>query len=86
MELARNVMTHPNVRSISVFSMIFLAPTVLSSSPLSAEPKKGFADFQAEVARAKKSLPCGDGRLTPADDHDGALFGCINGKEETAKY
>jgi hypothetical protein len=67
-------------------STILLGSTVLSSSTLAAELKKGFTDFKTEIGRAKKSLPCSNGRLTPADELGGALFGCIKGTEETAKY
>lgn len=41
--------------------------------------------FRSFATGLNKSLSCKYSKITPADENDGALYGCIAGKAETAK-
>jgi hypothetical protein len=41
--------------------------------------------FRSFTTGLNKSLSCKYSKITPADENDGALYGCIAGKAETAK-
>lgn len=62
---------------------------VFRTSELSAAAQNNqspFGTFNAEAARATAALSCHSPKITPAQFGDGALYGCIQGTAETAKY
>ncbi|NUB11504.1 hypothetical protein GAY28_01545 [Azospirillum brasilense] len=45
-----------------------------------------FRSFTEEAKRVSQALPCPYSKITPADSYGGALYGCIQGPAETAKF
>lgn len=49
-------------------------------------PRDGFMPFSREAQQATQALRCVNARTTPASDGMGALYGCVQGRAETAKW
>lgn len=45
-----------------------------------------FKSFSEESQRVSQAIGCPKPKVTPADSFSGALYGCIMGKAETAKF
>lgn len=56
----------------------------ISTVPVKAA--SAFQTFDIEVSRATSFLSCAVPRLSPPQDGTGALYGCIQGQAETAKF
>lgn len=70
-------------RYMSRVALLIMAIALSAVAETSAEVKR-FEAFRQEVTALERAVAC-RGRLTPAGDGLGALYGCMKGRAETAK-
>ncbi|MEQ1651442.1 MAG: hypothetical protein ABL897_03040 [Hyphomicrobium sp.] len=63
-----------------------IAPVPLKVPPTATKAPTAFSSFREEANHFYRLLKCSEGKITPADAHSGALYGCLKGNDELAKF